>query len=530
MKKIITILLIIFISLICSIKEINAEELPKIYFTGNISNMDTKTDERKIKLTYKSKDLTFDSYALLKIQGSSSLSYEKKNYNIKLYQDENYKVKKKVNIGFGKENKYCLKANWIDFTHSRNIVTARITSSIQEKYNLFTNTPNNGLIDGFPIEIYINNDYLGLYTINIPKDEWMFNMDKNNPNHIVLSATSYTSSAIFNNSIRKDDWEIEIGPNNDETLNKFNRVIEFIMNSTDKEFRENFEDYLNLDATLNYYVMLNTAQLFDNTAKNMLMVTYDGIIWYPSLYDLDTSWGSEWNGLSLFNYNWHVINHNNNSLLWNKFEHNFKNEIANRYFELRKDILTKENILNEFNTFINSIPKETYQKEQAKWNNIPGYDINQIEEFLNIRLPLIDEYMYNLYTTIPTITPKYSTTKYTLFPVKVTLIPNRNDITIYKNNKIIKNNSYTFTKNGEYIFEYKDHKGNTATINIKIDFIIPSKIFISIIIIITFLSLLSFHLIKKNKTNKSTSNPQKGKDKKNKKNTSKKKTNYKKKK
>ena len=41
----------------------------------------------------------------------------------------------------------------------------------------------NDLVDGFFVEVYINGNYQGLYTMNIPKAEWMFDMDKNNPNH-----------------------------------------------------------------------------------------------------------------------------------------------------------------------------------------------------------------------------------------------------------------------------------------------------------------------------------------------------------
>ena len=55
--------------------------------------------------------------------------------------------------------------------------------------------------------------------------------------------------------------------------------------------------------------------------------------------------------------------------------------------------MKKENIINEFENFINSIPKETYKKEQLKWKDIPGYDIGQIEEFLDYRLKYIDDLM-----------------------------------------------------------------------------------------------------------------------------------------
>ena len=94
MKKVVKTLIIIFISLFCSIETIKAKELPQVYFEGNIKNMNSKEDERKIKLTYTSNNLNFEAYTLIKVQGTSSLAYDKKNYTIKLYEDENYTNKK----------------------------------------------------------------------------------------------------------------------------------------------------------------------------------------------------------------------------------------------------------------------------------------------------------------------------------------------------------------------------------------------------------------------------------------------------
>lgn len=512
MKKVVKTLIIIFISIFCSIQNIDAKELPKVYFEGNIKNMNSKEDERKIKLTYTSDNLNFEAYTLIKVQGTSSLAYDKKNYTINLYEDENYTNKKKINVGFGDESKYCLKANWIDKTHARNIVTARIASDIQNKYNLFMTSPNNGLIDGIPVEIYINNKFLGIYTWNIPKDEWMFNMDKDNPNHIVLAGDINSPSTTFKELATFSDWEVEVGPETQETLDKFNEVVDFIINSTDEEFKNNFEKHLNLDATLNYYVMLEFAELLDNTSKNMLMATYDGTIWYPTLYDLDTSWGTTWNGKNLYDYNQLISEHTKDNLLWTKFRKNFPNEIANRYFELRKDILTKENILDEFNKFTKSIPEETFEKENNRWKKIPGYDLNQIEDFLNTRIPIVDKNMYELYTIEPNITIKYSTKKKTLFPVEVTIIPNRTDIRILKNNKLTYDYTYTFKNNNEYTFEYQDWYNNVKTDTIKVDWIINNNITylsLSIIIILTTSKLLSTKQKKStpNKNNSKKSTP-----------------------
>ena len=139
--------------------------------------MNDKSEIGTFKVKYESDSIKLDKYATLKIQGSSSIVYDKKNYTIKFYNDENCLDKFKVDFGWGRESKYVLKANWLDKTHSRNIVTARLAAQVQKKYTVLTNTPNNGLIDGFPVEVYLNNEFYGLYTLNIPKDEWLYGMD-----------------------------------------------------------------------------------------------------------------------------------------------------------------------------------------------------------------------------------------------------------------------------------------------------------------------------------------------------------------
>lgn len=366
--------------------------IPKVSFWGDMSNLTNKKEKRKIILKYESKEKTFESHVLIKLQGTSSLRYEKKNYTIEFYENDQYEQLNALDVGLGgKQSIYCLKANWIDKTHARNVVTARIMSEIQKKYNLFMDAPNNGLIDGYPVEIYLNGEFLGLYTWNIPKDAWMFNMDVENENHVVFVAENWNRTNLFKEEANFDDWDVEVGNKDEKTLEKLNRLINFINNSDNETFKKEFNNYLNFDATINYLIMMEFAALNDNIAKNMLLVTYDGKIWYPSLYDLDTSWGTKWDGSTTTDYK--QVSNIMTSRLWKKVIENYSYEIGERYFELRKSILTKENVMKEFNKFYKTIPEDIWLKENERWENIPGYDYKQIEEFLDTRLPIIDELM-----------------------------------------------------------------------------------------------------------------------------------------
>ncbi len=372
----------------------SASYCPKFYFTGDMSNMNDKKDVRDITFEYRSRDQILTGAAKIKPQGTSSMAYAKKNFTINFYKDGSYAEKLGVNVGWGAQDEYCLKANWIDKTHSRNVVSAKLVGEMQAKYGLFENAPNGGAIDGFPVEVYINGQFHGLYTMNIPKDDWMFAMDDDNPNHIVICGENWNDPVKFLSvPTNLNDWAVEVGPEDDATLAKVQRLVDFVLNSNDEEFVTDFDQYLNLDATLNYYVMMTYGWMIDNAGKNMLLATYDGNVWYPSLYDLDTSWGTNWQGNGVYDYSEGFTN-GSQSLLWQRMEKLYKKEIAERYFELRKDVLDPQHVMDMFSGFYESIPQEVIDRETQKWNTaettIPGYDISQIQHYLDTVVPRLD--------------------------------------------------------------------------------------------------------------------------------------------
>ena len=364
-----------------------------------MDKMTSKKDIREITFEYRSSEQTVSGNAKIKVQGTSSLEYTKKNYTINFYESSDYSSPLPIDAGWGKQTEYCLKANWIDKTHARNIVSARLAAEVQNKYGLLSAAPHNGTIDGFPIEVYINGEFHGLYTMNIPKAAWMFGMDENNPNHIVICGENWNDPVLFK-AVPNDlnDWTVEVGPEDSQTLKKVQRLVSFVLNSSDSEFKENIEQYLNLDSTLNYYILTKYCYLDDNVGKNMLLATYDGEIWYPSLYDLDTSYGANWNGTALAQYKDYVM-YSGLSLLWSRMEKLFSKELAQRYFELRESLLDVQYVMTMFDSFCGSIPQEVQLRETEKWNTkaepIPGYPLSQIEEYLEHQIPLLDAWFEN---------------------------------------------------------------------------------------------------------------------------------------
>lgn len=376
------------------------QDVPRLYFYGDA--LPTTKDNVNLEMDYKSNTMKFHSYVKLKCQGTSSMTYAKKNFTVALYEDSARSIKLKKNFkGWGKQNKFCLKANWIDSTHTRNISGARIAYDMVEsrpdspfKQELLK-CPRNGVVDGFPIKVYFNGEFWGIYTFNIPKDAWMFNMNEDNPNHIVLCAernTDGNSNAINSCQFRKlwdgvdgEDWSYEVGTPSDTVKNSLNRCISFVMNASDQEFHDNIGQYFDLYSLLDYYCFSYIACHLDGLAKNMLLATYDGVIWGASLYDMDSIYGVHWNGGSFVSpeYKCPEQYQEQFSRLWVRIEECFADELRARYTKLRQEALSLTNIIGHVEEIYDLLSPNMKTDETTKWPNIPQYNGNTITRFRN---------------------------------------------------------------------------------------------------------------------------------------------------
>lgn len=394
-------------------------DMPRVFFYGNA--LPTSKTDVNLTMDYVSNTTKFSSYIKLKCQGTSSMSYAKKNFTINMYSDEGRSIKLKKDFkGWGAQSKFCLKANYVDTTHTRNISGARIAYDMVAsrpdsafKQQLLT-APRYGLVDGFPIKLYFNGEFYGIYTWNIPKDAWMFNMDESNPNHCVLCAernTDGNSSLINSCQFRQPwngsgDWSVEVGTASANIKASFDRCIRFVMNATDDEFKANIGEYFDLYSLLDYYCFSYLTCHLDGLAKNMLMATYDGVIWGASLYDMDSIYGVNWTGGAYVatNYQCPEQYQEQFSLLWERIEANFGAELYARYLELRQGALSLSNIVKHVEEIYDVIPDRVFADEKAKWTSLPNVSNNTMTRFRNYmrdRAKYVDAEMLAIGTKVP---------------------------------------------------------------------------------------------------------------------------------
>ena len=223
-------------------------EIPIVYITDlsneNVPLAELEKADGEITVKYQyvsdSPDIeSFECFCEIKVQGASSQTYPKKNFTVKFFEDKNLSKKLKVDLGWGKQNKYCMKANYIDSSHARNIVAANLFAEIvQTRDNVnagLAAAPNYGVIDGYPVEVYLNGEFHGLYTMNIPKDEWAFNMKgKEESREALLMADHWSDSVALKEEIgvpyEDYEWVVEHCSTADDSWirDSFNELIRLL--------------------------------------------------------------------------------------------------------------------------------------------------------------------------------------------------------------------------------------------------------------------------------------------------------------
>lgn len=414
-----------FDSIGVSIIEPGVSDVPMIYITGTLPTT-KEQGELPVMLTYKSKTDEFTSYATLKVQGDSSTAFPKKNYTIKLYKDQAHSVKDKHKFKYWSAyNKFVIKANWIDITHARNVVGARIWSDMVKTRSDYNNLPaemlasdNLACIDGFPVMLYANGQYYGRYAFNITKDN-MLNMDEDNVGHAMVQGQGYDGGTYFKRVII-DNWSDELTDDITHVQARWEEILSFVSTAADATFRTNLKNYFSVPSLIDWYLFGLAFLAYDSYGKNQSYLTYDGNYFICSAYDMDNIVGMYWTGEIAYKPTdaWYPYStttslspsgntfSDNGNYLYKRIADLFGTEIKSRWAELRTHGggLSFENIDKRFSEWCSLVTVEQMKEDYASstaggaftgmaniaGGNVTTNNIQQIVQFMHDRLVYLD--------------------------------------------------------------------------------------------------------------------------------------------
>lgn len=385
----------------------------------------TKQDDIEAEIEYNDKDGNyFRKPVILNAQGSSSMSYYVKNMAIDIADGSEIKFG-----DFPTQDSFHLKKYYIDVFRGQCIVgywlmeqvyqTRKIGNRYPYEFLLENNNSysGNGIIekdfytggkchpDGFPIIItWINSDtgketWMGVYAWNLKKSKEVYHADKKKADNIILDGITsigtlfggnidWTAFEIRNPKSLKDINNNKYDGDNPKELSETDefskKVKDFIVRLSNaySEIKSNntkntFEKFFLVKPFIDYYLVSQIIYNVDGFMHNWIWVTYNGMLWCPTLYDVDSIFGMHPNGTFVFPES------DTNGIVGTNdcfgIEVLYSEEINARYKELRdKGVFDVDNIVNLLNSWIERIGYYNIKKELSVHNETPSYRASNI--------------------------------------------------------------------------------------------------------------------------------------------------------
>lgn len=385
----------------------------------------TKQDDIEAEIEYNDKDGNyFRKPVILNAQGSSSMSYFVKNMAIDINDGSEIKFG-----DFPTQDSFHLKKYYIDAFRGQCIVGYWLMEQVYKsrpigqqypyEYSYSNESATNGFgdikkdfftgakchPDGFPIVItWINTTtmketWMGVYTWNLKKAKEVYHCDKKKVENIILDGV-IDSTTLFGGNVNWGAFEIR-NPKSliDVDGNKYDGDNPKELSDTDANSKkvkdslvrlsgveaalsianskETFEKYFLPQPFIDYYLLTQITFNFDGVRKNWIWVTYDGIHWTPTAYDLDSIFGLFFNGVLILENS--TTTHVGGSF-WG-LRTFYKDEIETRYKQLRdKGIFSADNIVGLLKKWLDMIGYDNLEKEFSVYDETPSYRSGYINE------------------------------------------------------------------------------------------------------------------------------------------------------
>ena len=362
----------------------NFPNLSQLSFTGDlkgISKNDRKVVQVKLNLT---DGTSTTAWATIKWQGNSSLLWAKKGFRVKLFKDANLNKKMKLELpgsGFA-TNSFNLKSCFTDPTMGLNIVNARLYQEITAtrkglKDSIVAKMPNYGQVSGLPVELGINGYDQGLYVLETYHEDKLYHLDDKLTNNIALSAnnddepsTGFYQRVGVNNLADTTFANISPGKVDQSVVDRFDELYQ-LANASDRDYSRLEEKYLDVPAAIDYLTFSFAVNNSDGLRKNITYISKKDSKWVFMPYDLDMTWDNNYDGsVQDINKNFEAEMRERDNKLLSVFYAHHKQEIIDRYKELRTSVLSTDHVVSLFKTWFNSIPDAAFNNNKYLWDGL----------------------------------------------------------------------------------------------------------------------------------------------------------------
>lgn len=355
------------------------EGIPRLYIEGTPAGV-------VIPVTFRYVDGTEEQtgYADIKIDASVERLKNKVNYDVTLFSDAGHTVPGMFVLRdtVGTVSAFTLKAEYYDLSGIRNLAASRlweqVSASREEKDRKIADLPHGGADAGYPILFYTNGNFKGLYTLCLANEGSLFNMSGGGREMLLYTYPEFRRADFFVDM--GDNFSVPVkvllpeGEAVSAAEKSFGDCLDFISASDDASFIRRAEQYLDVDAAIDYLLCLYALGADDNRGLYCNWVTYNGKKWIPSMYNLTATFGMDSYGQSvspdktlLPSMEQEKVGSSTGVLLFDRLLQCFPDRVAQRYVFLREDILSDENVAAVMAEFSESIPPAVLEAEKEEY-------------------------------------------------------------------------------------------------------------------------------------------------------------------
>lgn len=384
-------------------------------------------------------------YALMSAQGNSSLAYVKKNVSVDLFADQGRTRKMSLKIGdWVAQDSFHLKAYYTDTFRGVAVGAYKLYEEMMGTRGPNDDAPFKSMLavdstasdvstgktednfdtgarcfpDGFPVAVYLNGEFYGVYSWQLKKHRDNYHQKKSTAAHIHLDG-SIKADTLWGGKVDWSAFEVRNpkglvcsdgspydGDNPGELMgeesaafdaqNKSHSLTAAVRGSVlalsgrvaqlralesetgdgaerIRRLREAIGRYFNVSFIIDYILHAQVTGNGDGFAKNWQWTTWDGERWTVNPYDLDMSFGGHWQGDHVDAPPTGWIGHSMDTPIGWVITY-FMDEIKARYRSLRMSgLLTSGHIASLVFEWVKRVGSDMLEREFERWPESPCY-------------------------------------------------------------------------------------------------------------------------------------------------------------
>lgn len=428
------------------------EEIVREYVSMNMTLFDNRSSA-SCRLT--------ESEGKIHVRGASTVQYPKKGYRISLTKDSlagNERTNKVSLLGMRQDDDWLLYAAYNDSEKIRNVFSSKLWKETCAGDNSL------GIDNGMEyqyLELFINNEYWGLYALGYPIDELALSLDTKNGERLYKKPTWESEGEILSNADEPiTGYETdESEPDAWKLLNDYYTTLHFDWQDSDRMYAG-----IDIDNSIDMYLFINLIQGIDHAGgadslsiKNMYISfhnTDDGQVALYTPWDMDVTWGMKWTGASHTNLVMQygtpadqnvIMGLGNLSALILNGDDNVWDLILTKYRTLRSDLWSEENldaIIDEYEEDIYF--SGAYSRDMQRWQNGSYSDVEKglsdFRRYVKDRLLETDQYYMRIEKFL--LEEEYSDNAYIMRSIQYKDFLNSDCVLILNDKSLLENDDY----------------------------------------------------------------------------------------